>query len=241
MAKTYDLDAPLKDLLEVARRDFGKVSFETFSQGKTSLNLLQILDMPAYLDRLVAKTRPGSPVELPLWAKVWPSASILAMFLSRFQVRTDAEVLEIGAGTGLAGLVLAAQGCRVTLTDIEPGALLFCRINALKNGLEDRVEVAQVDFTADTLDKRFDFILASELIYKERVLAPLVDFLHGHIKPEEGCEVFMASDAQREGRMFFELAQTRFKMMRKDIPFKDSETGKTKTVSLYRLGGNSPC
>ncbi|MGE4506722.1 MAG: methyltransferase, partial [Desulfovibrionaceae bacterium] len=128
MAKAFDLERPLPELLAAAERAFGKVSFEPVRLGETTLEILQIADMPAYLDKLVDRARPGEPVDLPLWAKVWPSASIVSMFAMRMDFPAGARVLEIGAGTGLTGLALAGRGLSVTLTDIDPGALLFCRI-----------------------------------------------------------------------------------------------------------------
>lgn len=235
MAKHYDLGAPLEDLLAAARRDFGNVTFEPVTIGGTTLEMLQIADMPAYIEKLVGKTRPDSHVELPLWAKIWPACTILTMFASSFPFREEASFLEVGAGSGLVGLALAAKGHQVTLSDMDPGALLFARINALKNGLDERVELARVDFTKDGLDQRFDHVVGCELFYRESLLAPLLAFIQAHLA--KGGEAVLASDARREGRIFFELAKEHFKLMKKDVPYKDSETGETKLVSLYRLGG----
>ncbi len=236
MVKEYDLNAPLEELLAVATREFGKVDFEPIVLGGKTLNILQIMEMPAYIEKLVSKTLPGSPVELPLWAKVWPAASIMVMFMASFPFRENARILEVGAGTGLVGLALATQGLKVTLSDIEPGALLFSRINVLKNGLDDRVDVVRVDVCNDDFEKRFDYVVASEIFYKQTLLAPLVEFLKKHVRDEAGCEAFLASDAKREGRVFFDLAKDHFKLMKKDVPYKD-EDGREKVVSLYRLRG----
>lgn len=235
MVKEYDLSAPRKELLEAARRDFGKVTFEPVTLGDHTLKLLQIADMPAYLEKLVGKTRPGSHVELPLWAKLWPAASILTMFAMRFPIKADARILEVGAGLGLTGLALAAKGHAVTVSDIDPGSLLFMQINALENGLDDRVTVRRVDITTDTLDEQYDHIIGCEMFYREALLAPLLDFLAAHLGPNG--EALLSSDARREGRMFFDMAKDRFKLMKKDVPFTDSESGQDKIASLYRVGG----
>ncbi len=236
MVKEYDLNAPLDELLAVATHEFGKVDFEPIVLGGKTLKILQFKEMPAYIEKLVGKARPSSHVELPLWAKVWPSASIMAMFMASFTFCENARILEVGAGTGLVGLALAAQGLNVTLSDIEPGALLFSRINVLKNGLDDLVDVIRVDISHDEFGKRFDYVVASEIFYKKELLVPLVKFLKKHLLNEAGGEAFMASDAKREGRLFFDLAKDHFKLMKKDVPYKD-EHGREKVVSLYRLRG----
>lgn len=235
MVKEFDLEKPLPELLDAARNAFGKVEFEPIKLGDTTLEILQIADMPAYLEKLVGRARPGAHVELPLWAKVWPSASILTMFAMRMDFAPGMSVLEIGAGTGLAGLALAARGCDVTLTDIDPGALLFCRINALHNGLGEKVRVRHADFTKDDLGETYQRIVACEVLYRESLLSPLVDFLLRHLQTGPGAEVLLASDAKREGRLFFDLAKERFRMMKKDVPYRDSETGEEKSTCLYRL------
>lgn len=56
-------------------------------------------------------------------------------------VRADAQVVDIGAGSGVGGIVAATAcpGLRVHLTDVNPAALRFARINARAAGI-----VAQV-------------------------------------------------------------------------------------------------
>jgi predicted nicotinamide N-methyase len=227
----------LEKLLAAATRDFGKVTFETVTLGEDSLELLQIADMPAYLDKLVSKARPDEQVQLPLWAKVWPAATILTMFASRFPFAPDARILEVGGGVGLTGLALAAKGHNVVISDIEPGAMLFTQINILQNGLEENATVRQVDVTGAALGERFEYIIGCELFYKKDLLQALVDFLEAHLQPQG--EALFASDARREGRAFFEMARERFQLMKKDVPFKDTESGEEKIASLYRLRGQN--
>lgn len=234
MLKDFPHAASLEELLDIARTEFGPVCFEEVQLGDARLDILQIADMPRYLDTLVNRSRPGEPVQLPLWAKIWTSALILGAMLRRYPLPENAEILEIGTGCGLCGLAAAAGGARVTLTDREPASLLFSRINTLKNNLADRVEVRSADFTRDRLGSRFHCIVGCEVLYEDAVYAPLLEFLDAHLLPEAGSEVILAQNGKRQGRAFFERAREKYRMLRKEIP--GAERDGSSTTLLYRLG-----
>ncbi|NJB67466.1 putative nicotinamide N-methyase [Desulfobaculum xiamenense] len=202
------LDAPLDELLDCARERY-QVHFEPFSAGRHTLELLQISNMTEYVEK-ISQADTDDDIDLPFWAKVWPASMILSHFVCVLPPRPDAEVLEIGCGVGVCGLFAAATGFRTTLTDTNPDALLFSRINALKNGLEDRVDVRQADFAADRLGKRFDYIVGSEVLYIERLHRGLVKFMLAHIKPVPHAEVIFSKNFSRKSTRFFKLVDEDF-------------------------------
>ncbi|MGE4551660.1 MAG: methyltransferase [Desulfovibrionaceae bacterium] len=226
-------DASLGELLAVAQRRFGPIAFESVGLGARHFELPQIADMPAYLERLAAKAGPAGKLNLPLWAKIWPSCLVLSMFLERYPFPEGGTVLEVGAGTGLVGLSVAAGGRDVILSDLEPGALLFARIATLKNGLQDRVRVQQVDFTRDHLPEPCRTIIGCEVLYNEAHAAPLLAFLADNLA--EGGEVVLAMDRVRTGKTFFSLARERFQILMKEVPVRDPETGAQSHCVLYRM------
>jgi predicted nicotinamide N-methyase len=156
-------------------------------------------------------------VSLPFWAKLWPSNIILAYYLNRMELAPGARVLEIGAGGGLAGLVTALRGAPTVLSDVDDNALLFCRINALKNGLGDAVEVRRVDFTTERPEDRFEYVVGCEVLYQEDVYRPLVKFLAHTLAPTPGSQVVLARDYARRARRFFKLADRDFAITEKTI------------------------
>lgn len=226
-------DAPLGELLAAAQRRFGSIAFESVGIGSRHFELPQIADMPAYLERLAAKAGPSGKLSLPLWAKIWPSCLVLAMFLERYPFPEGGTVLEVGAGIGLVGLSVAAGGRGVILSDLDPGAQLFCRIAALKNGLQDRVQVTRVDFTRDRLPEPCRTIIGCEVLYHEAHAAPLLEFLSANLA--EGGEVVLAMDRVRTGKTFFSLARERFQILMKEVPVRDPETGAQSHCVLYRM------
>lgn len=231
----FDLEQPLEALIAEADRRFGGIVFENVTVGGVDLAIPQIKDMPRYLDRLVGKTRPGESVELPLWAKIWPSCLMLSMFMTRCPLEKGASVIELGAGVGVAGLAAAKKGIAVTVTDIEPDALLFSRIGALKNGVEDLVNVVRCDFTKDALDRRYDMIMGCEILYQDHVYEPLHEFLEAHLSEDATAEIVIALDSVRKGKGFFQRAEDRYAMMRQSFPYKDEESGQERAAVLYRL------
>src|SRR5439155_21420365 len=63
-----------------------------------------------------------------------PKAGSL-FFCRHLHVIPDERVLEVGAGLGLAAVLAARAGARVTATDIVPGAIDSIRVNAALNGV----------------------------------------------------------------------------------------------------------
>jgi predicted nicotinamide N-methyase len=223
-----DMAGELQLLLEQARAKFD-VGFDPVKAGGSELEILQIRNMTDYLDRLAAKAGTG-PVDLPFWAKIWNTSVFMGHLLSRAPGE-DRTLLEIGAGVGVAGLFAARAGYRVTLSDLDEDALLFSRINAIKNGLDDRVDAARVDFTKDRLDRRFDVLLGCEVLYRPQDYPGLLAFMDAHLD-DEG-EAFYAMDDSRSGREFFQAASENYDIRVMPVPV-SSQDGEIQSI-VYRL------
>lgn len=216
-APAVDLTAPLDELLDAARERFD-VAFQPLTIGETTLDILQIADMADYVDRIAAHSR-GESIELPFWAKLWQTSILLGYFVQRLPAEGK-SLLDIGAGIGVCGLFAAAHGFRTVITDIHPDALLFTQISILKNGLDDRAGVRRVDFTTDRLEERFDYVIGSEVLYKEDNYRPLVKFLLAHLKNTAEAEAVLAKTYGRTAKKFFTLAEKEFQMASKTVGFK---------------------
>lgn len=233
--KEYDLDQPMDRLIDLAVRKFGPVEFQKVSLGGLSLEVLQVRDMQQYIETLVNKTRAGKSVSLPLWAKVWPSCLVLGYMLSRYPFTDGCRILEIGAGGAVNGMVLASRGLAVTISDIDQDALLFSRINVLKNGLEEFAAVTRMDFTRNDDEVRFDCIVGCEILYDEAAYDPLIGFLNSHLAQGDSAEVFLALDEKRQTSKFFAQAAEHFSMARTCSKYKEKDTGEERAVNLFRL------
>jgi predicted nicotinamide N-methyase len=105
---------------------------------------------------------PATDVD-PFWAVAWRAAQGLDAFLERFEL-SGVRVLELGAGSGHAGLAAAARGGQVTLTDTVDLALLIARLNSWP--VKDRVIYRRLRWGEQQLDAEpFPLILGSDLVY----------------------------------------------------------------------------
>jgi len=232
--KEYNLDQPMDSLINLAVKKFGEVEFQPVSVGDHSFFVLQIKNMQQYIDKLMDKTRAGKTVSLPLWAKIWPASLVLGHSLSKFSLGENKTVLEIGAGAALSSMVFAKRGLRVTLADQDQDALLFSRINILKNGLEARAKTVKTDFKTP-LAERYDCVVGAELLYDEQSFNLLAPFVEKNLIEGLEGEVFFSLDLKRAARNFFASCNTHFNIMKSTVSFKDQETGDDRPVNLFRF------
>jgi SAM-dependent methyltransferase len=120
------------------------------------------LGLVCYRDRyLVASLDAAYPTSrdrrLPLY--VGPSSYRLADALPLG--RRFGSVLDLCAGPGLLGIVLAAAADRVVLAELLPEAVAAARFNVALNGLEGRVDVVESDLYAGVGRRRFDLVAAN--------------------------------------------------------------------------------
>jgi release factor glutamine methyltransferase len=84
-----------------------------------------------------------------------PKAGSL-FFCRHLRVAPGERVLEIGAGLGLAAILAARAGARVTATDVVPGAVAALRANALLNAVA--IDAREGDCYRPVAGERFDVI-----------------------------------------------------------------------------------
>ena len=75
-----------------------------------------------------------------------------------------AQVLELGAGTGLPGIVAASLGAHVTQTDRLALALDLCQRNGARNGVT-HIAYRLADWTTWDDAARYDWIIGSDILY----------------------------------------------------------------------------
>jgi predicted nicotinamide N-methyase len=100
----------------------------------------------------------------PYFGQVWPAAIALAAHLVGGGDVAGRSVLDLGCGPGLAGILAARLGGRVTFADVMPEALALAGRNAEANGV--RGELLTLDFTKPRAARRFELVLAGDLLYE---------------------------------------------------------------------------
>lgn len=124
----------------------------------------------------------------PFWATTWRAADGLDQFLETRDLR-NTRALELGCGTGRAGLAAAIRGSQVTLTDGVSDPLLLVKLTTMP--IRERCEIRRLRIGEDKLaEPLFPVILGSDITYS-RVLWPKLDVcLRHHLAP--GGEVFLS-------------------------------------------------
>jgi predicted nicotinamide N-methyase len=102
---------------------------------------------------------------LPYGAMLWPASIALAHdVLARADELSGKRVLELGAGTGIPGIVAATLGARVLQIDRSEIALHLCAMNKQRNRATD-IEVRDADWETFQSDAQFELILGSDVLY----------------------------------------------------------------------------
>lgn len=214
--------AQLDSLLADIGRKF-EVAFEPLNLDSARLELLDIRNMPDYLDRLISIRAVDEPLrDLPLWAKVWPGALVLGRFLRNFEPQGK-NLLDLGCGMGALSVVAAQYGFeRVVAADIEETALKFAKANILRNGLEGKVETKRLDVRAcSAFTDKFDIIAAAEILYLDDLHRPLLKLLKRNLAP--GGKAFFCTDMARLKPRFQKLAEKSFRVQEGKIGVKGGE------------------
>jgi predicted nicotinamide N-methyase len=152
------------------------------------------IDRPADSDRLLdhpwVRSAYAADEYVPYWPTLWPSARMLAKAVLRepWEVYPQpVRVLEVGCGLGLAGVACLARGLRVTFSDVDETALTFAAANARLNGYPDGFRTMPLDFRCPPDDVKYPVVIGSDLMYEERLVAPLVTLLDAVLGPGGVC------------------------------------------------------
>ena len=108
----------------------------------------------------------------PYGIVLWPAAIALAHEVASREL-AGKRILELGAGTGLPGIVAASLGARVVQTDRQRLVLHVCERNAARNGVTT-IEHRIADWTDWDDAEPYDLVLGSDILY--------TDLLHPHLR-----------------------------------------------------------
>ena len=148
------------------------------------------IERPDESDKLLA--HPGvrgaipGEVYVPYWTDLWPAARMLGKWILRQRWPAGLAALEVGCGLGLPGLAALSMGVDVTFSDYDSTALHFVRRNALINDLPEP-KTLQLDWRFPPDGVQFPVLLAADLIYEERNVAPLIRLIARMLAPVGVC------------------------------------------------------
>jgi len=154
--------------------------------------------------------------------RVWAGSLLLSRWLASLHFAQDLRsegrgaglaagpVLEVGAGLGLAGIVLAKLGRKVVLSDREPVLLDRLQENIGTNGVGENCRVLALDWAMAGRVKmrrllqaqRFSAVIGADVIYCEPSADLMVRMLP-HALPSGGVAYFVNARRHRSGILGF--------------------------------------
>jgi release factor glutamine methyltransferase len=91
--------------------------------------------------------------------KVPRTGEFLASQIDSRLLDGNADVLDMGTGSGVCAVFAARHARRVVAVDINPAAVRCARVNALLSNLEHKIDVRHGDLFEPVLTERFDLVL----------------------------------------------------------------------------------
>mmetsp|Transcript_71711 Transcript_71711/g.173710 ORF Transcript_71711/g.173710 Transcript_71711/m.173710 type:complete len:408 (-) Transcript_71711:253-1476(-) len=152
--------------------------------------------------------------------RLWAGSLLLARWMASLHFANESSetalrphlqggpVLEVGAGLGLAGIMLAKIGYKVVLSDREPVLLDRLRENVEENKAEASCRVLNFDWAkAPKMHRllraqRFSAVIGADVVYTEVGADLLVDVL-SHALPDGGLAFLVNAVKYRKGTEAF--------------------------------------
>lgn len=151
-------------------------------------------------------------------AVVWDAAVVLAEYLSKNpMIVAGRKVIELGAGTGLVGILCSQIGADVTVTD-RPIALNILNENILLNrdNVTGSIRAEELSWgrNLDTFSQAFGVVLGADIVYVEETFDDLLATIKYLCrKDEDETIVFLSCRIRYErDRRFLSMLETDFKV-----------------------------
>lgn len=188
------------------------------------------------LDELVDKVSDdefNKDERMPYWAELWPSAIGLSRFIIKNpELFRQKNILELGCGLGLTSMVLMLQNpASLLCTDYENDALVLARKNFSKNQV-CQPHFKWLDWRKPQLNKKYEIIIASDVLYEERFFQPLLDLMYNYL--EKNGRIIIAEPNRKIAVSFFEKLKSYGYQY--TIHFEEvNQAGKVIIISVYLI------
>lgn len=166
----------------------------------------------------------------PLWCKIWEATAVLSFHLSTIVPEPGKRFLEIGAGMGVAGLVGARLGHSMTITEYNDDAIEFAKANSVLNNIHD-VAICKLDWNAPGIEGQFDYIIGSEVVFKEEDIASLLFLFKRYLKP--GGTILLAEGLRKTTKAFVQQMEKHYTVAMKKQTMKSKN--KAIQIILFKL------
>jgi predicted nicotinamide N-methyase len=143
---------------------------------------------------------PATP--FPFWAKVWPSAIAMSIFLQQHQdLINNKTVVEIGAGIGLPSFSIANHVAEITITDYDINAIDLLQKNIAHIG-NQKIKCIYADWNSFPTTICSDVVLLSDTNYDPSAFQPLLKLIQQFL--QKGTTVVIATPERITASPFIE-------------------------------------
>ncbi|MDB5615282.1 MAG: methyltransferase, partial [Devosia sp.] len=130
----------------------------------------------------------------PYWAYQWAGGLGLARHIRAYpELVAGKRVLDLGAGSGLVGIVAAQAGATVSAAEIDVNGRAAIALNAEANGVV--LPLVDVDILGEALSA-FDVILGGDVFYLQDVARQMLPYLVRCVAA--GMEVLIGDPGRRD-------------------------------------------
>ena len=173
--------------------------------------------------------------DFPLWIKIWEASLVLAEYLAGMEAEEGKRLLEIGCGIGVVGIVASSFGHQVTMTEYNQDALNFSRANALLNEASN-LEIRALDWDKPEIEGAFDYIVGSEVLYRERDFQPILQLFKTYLK--KGGEIILAEGTRKTSMAFMHQMSDYFHITAQKKVLRSKEKGIAIMLCRMRAKGS---
>ena len=159
----------------------------------------RVVDPDSLLLNALSKSREGTVEMDPFWAASWRAAKGLDQFLGTLPCLNGIRILELGGGSGRAGISAGIRGAEVLITDAVPTALMVCKFNARQ--VSEKVQVRLLDWRdRATQLQPFPIIIGSDVVYDFKLFPVLEPCMRRHLT--DGGVVYLSEPQRHSGDRF---------------------------------------
>jgi predicted nicotinamide N-methyase len=138
----------------------------------------------------------------PYWAKLWPSAIAMCQFITaNRKLVANKTVLELAAGLGLPGLLVAHLAKEVTISDYAPEAVTIMQTSVVLNELTN-INCRELNWYALPPDLATDVLLLSDINYDPSAFEVLYKVLLGFLN--KGTTIVLTTPQRLMAKPFIE-------------------------------------